>query len=512
MTTISSKRIIINTCAQYVRTILSMVLALVATRVILKSLGVEDYGIYSVVAGAVSILSFLTSSLIITTQRYLSVTQGKQDTERSRSMFNNSIFLHVIITLVVVVLLQILFIYLFKGLLNIPDAKIHSAKLLYQFVTIVLCLTFLTSPYRAVVVSHENIVYISVIETIDAVFKLLIAYSLFFFTGDKLVIYGALLTLIQVFNFVTLSIYSYAKYEECGKIKISDFDFALIKKMFSFAGWTMYNIVCNLGRTQGIAIGLNKFYGAAINASYGLAFQVSGTLSNVSQSLLNAINPQLMKAEGAGDRTKMLRIAEIESKFAFFLLSALAIPCIFEMPRLLELWLDQVPEKAVLFCRMVVLAALTDSITVGLGSANQAEGNIRNYTLTIYSIKLLTLPVVIILLLVDANMIWIAFCYVGFELISSSLRIPFLARTTGLNIKGFIKRVVIKEIIPTIGLIVFCLLMILIVNNSYRFIGTFSFGIIIYLSLIVAFGLCADEKGILKQYILLIINKIKNNE
>ena len=129
----SSKRIIINTCAQYVRTILSMVLALVATRVILKSLGVEDYGIYSVVAGAVSILSFLTSSLVITTQRYLSVSQGKQDVERSRSIFNNSIFLHIIITAIVVVLLEILYIFLFNGLLNIPDAKIHSAKLLYQF-------------------------------------------------------------------------------------------------------------------------------------------------------------------------------------------------------------------------------------------------------------------------------------------------------------------------------------------------------------------------------------------
>lgn len=505
----SSKRIIINTCAQYVRTILSMVLALVATRVILKSLGVEDYGIYSVVAGAVSILSFLTSSLVITTQRYLSVSQGKQDVERSRSIFNNSIFLHIIITAIVVVLLEILYIFLFNGLLNIPDAKIHSAKLLYQFVTVVLCLTFLTSPYRAVVVSHENIVYISVIETIDAILKLLIAYSLFLLSGDKLVIYGALLMLIQVFNLVALGIYSYARYEECGRIKLSDFDSSFVKKMFSFAGWTMYNIVCNLGRTQGIAIGLNKFHGAAINASYGLAFQVSGALSNVSQSLLNAINPQLMKAEGAGDRAKMLRFAEIESKFAFFLLSALAIPCVFEMPRLLELWLGQVPENAVLFCRMVVLAALADTFTTGLGSANQAEGNIRNYTLTICSIKLMTLPAVILLLLLGANMIWIAFCYVGFELISSSLRIPFLARTTGLSIKGFVKRVVIKEIVPTIGLMAFCLLMLLIVENGYRFIGTFAFGIIIYLLLILVFGLCADEKDLLKHYIILIKNKIK---
>lgn len=505
----SSKRIIINTCAQYVRTILSMVLALVATRVILKSLGVEDYGIYSVVAGAVSILSFLTSSLVITTQRYLSVSQGKQDVERSRSIFNNSIFLHIIITAIVVVLLEILYIFLFNGLLNIPDAKIHSAKLLYQFVTVVLCLTFLTSPYRAVVVSHENIVYISVIETIDAILKLLIAYSLFLLSGDKLVIYGALLMLIQVFNLVALGIYSYARYEECGRIKLSDFDSSFVKKMFSFAGWTMYNIVCNLGRTQGIAIGLNKFHGAAINASYGLAFQVSGALSNVSQSLLNAINPQLMKAEGAGDRAKMLRFAEIESKFAFFLLSALAIPCVFEMPRLLELWLGQVPENAVLFCRMVVLAALTDTMTTGLGSANQAEGNIRNYTLTICSIKLLTLPAVIILLLIGADMIWIAICYVGFEFISSLLRIPFLANTTGLSIKGFIERVLIKEIVPTTGLVIFCFLMIFFVDNVYRFIGTFAIGILLYILLIGILGLCKDEKELLKHYISLIINNIK---
>ena len=505
----SSKRIVVNTIAQYIRTVLSMVLSLLATRIILKSLGVEDYGIYSVVAGAVSLLSFLTNSLVITTQRFLSVSQGKDDINKSRNIFNNSIFLHTIITIVVLLLLEILFFFLFDGFLNIPDNKIFSAKILYQFVAIILCLTFLTSPFRAVVISHENIVYISIIDVIDAIFKLLIAYALFYISGDKLITYGGLLMLIQVFNLIALSIYSYIKYPECGKIYLRDFDSKYLRNMSSFAGWTMYNLMCNLGRTQGIAIGLNKFMGPVINASYGLSFQVSGALANVSRSLQNAINPQLMKAEGAGNRNRMFRLAEIESKFSYYLLAAVVIPCVFEMPRLLELWLGQIPPHSVLFCRMVILAALADSLTVGLGAAKQAEGNMKYYTLVLCTIKLLTLPIVILFLFLGVSMFWIAILYILFEFISSILRIPFLVKTAGLCASTFINRVFIKEIIPTIVLIITCVIIVYLSESTFRFLITFLVGIFSFSLAVLFTGLCGDELKIVKEYSRKFVKKLK---
>ena len=161
----NSKKILINTSAQYIRALLNIILSFIATRVILNVLGVNDYGIYTLIAGVVSILSFLTSSLVITTQRYLSVTQGEKNLLKSKKIFNNSLILHLIISICVILILEAIYPLLFNGGLNIAEARIQAAKSLYHIVALILFFTFITSPFRAVLVSHENIVYISAIET-----------------------------------------------------------------------------------------------------------------------------------------------------------------------------------------------------------------------------------------------------------------------------------------------------------------------------------------------------------
>lgn len=490
----SKQRILLNTFAQYIRTVLCMTIAFISTRVVLTTLGVEDYGIYSVVAGAVSILSFLTNSMVITTQRFLSISQGENDIVKTKSIFNNSVILHAILTGILLVSLLFLYLILFDGVLNIPLNSIKSAKMLYFFVTLVLCLSFVSSPYKAVIVSHENIVYISIIEIIDAILKLTISYYLALVQSDKLIVYGFLLSLIQVFNFFSLSIYSYKKYPECSLLKFSNFSLLYVKELFHFAGWTMYNLICNLGRVQGLAIVLNRFMGPIVNASYGLAFQVSGALNNVSASLLNAINPQLMKAEGAGDRAQMIKFAELECKFAFYLLSAVSIPCFFEMPKLLYLWLGQVPDYSILFCRMVLFASLVDTMSTGLGSALQAIGNIRKYTLVIYTIKFLTLPVAAICLHLGYSIIIVAIVYVAFELISSFMRIPFFVRFADAKFVCFFKNVLLRITVPFLVLILSCIFIFLVIDSPYRFILTFSYSIVIYIISIYLWGLNKKEK------------------
>lgn len=502
----ASKRVAINTGAQYVRAMLNIVLSFLATRVILRELGVDDYGIYSLIAGVVSILSFITNSLVITTQRYLSVAQGEGDINKSKSIFNNSLILHLFIGVGVVLILEMLYPFLFNGFLNIPLLRIEAAETLYHLVVLILFLTFITSPFRAVLVSHENIIYITLIEILDSIFKLLIAYSLYYVTSDKLIIYGVLMVGIQIFNLITLSVYSFHKYEECILPGLKFLNKKYLMDLFSFAGWTMYNLICNLGRTQGISILLNRYMGPSINAAYGLGFQVSGALGNLSQSLMNAINPQLMKAEGAGNRERMIRLAEIESKFAFFLLSAVAIPCVFEMPRLLEIWLGDVPQFAVLFCRMVVLATLMDLLTVGLGTVNQAIGDIKAYTLIICSIKLSTLIIAIILLSLGYNIFYVAVSYVLIEFIGSICRLPFLKKTANLNVSQFVEKVFLRELFPIVILLLSCYFIVNYFVGPYRFIYTFCVSIFLYIIAIYKTGLCKDEKIVVDSYMKIISN------
>lgn len=496
---VAQKRIIINTIAQGVRSVLNILLLFYATRVILKTLGEEDFGIFSVIASIVSLLAFVTNALITTTQRYLSVVQGGNDIGKSKNVFTNSLWIHTFIGIIVLISLEIVGKYVIYDFLNIPTVRIEASYILYQFITLIIVLTLIVSPFRALIVAHENIVYISIIEIIDSIGKLFAAYAIIFVPIDNLITYGILLFLIQIFNLITIGGYAFYKYEECVL-----FDFKRINKheildQIGFAGWTVYNIGCVYGRMQGIAFLINKFLGPIINTSYGLAFQVSSGLQAVSQALLNAMNPQLMRAEGEGNHEKMFLFAEIESKCTFLILASLAVPVIYEMPHLLKIWLGNIPEYTVMLCRMVVFASLCDMTTIGLGSANQACGKIRRYTLVIYTTKLLTLAVAFFIFYNRLSFEYIAYTYVGLEMVSAILRITVSRKDIGLNINRFFNRVILRIIAPT-AILCLCCYIICIINHPFRFLITFTLPNILFFITIYMFGLCKDEKAMIDNY------------
>ncbi len=496
-------RIIINTFAQFSRSIIKIFFSFYTIRIVLDTLGVIDYGIYSVIAGSVALLSFITTSLSIATQRFLSVSQGKSDISYSITIFNTSLKLHICIGVFVLLCLEILYPIIFNYVLNIPNDRLLSAQLLYHSVAIVVVVSLIVTPYRAVIISHENIVYSSFIDIIDSILKFLIALFLGFVDGDKLLFYGFSLICIQLFNLLAFSLYSYSHYLECSIKSWKVFSRPEAFKLFNFSGWTMYNIACIYCRTQGIAFSLNQFMGPAINAAYGISYQISGALNSMSSSLLSAINPQLMKLEGKGDRSKMLRFAELESKFGFLLLVALAVPSFFEMPRLLKIWLVEVPDNSILFSRMVILGLLADMLTVGLGSANQAIGNIKRYTLIIYSLKLFPIISTIFILINNLSLVYIAVSYVITEFVTAMLRIYLLNRNANLDISQFFVRVIYKEILPLIIIVGCSLFLSSTINWSLGFIFTFSISIIIYSVSVYKWGLCNDEKTV--------INTIRTN-
>lgn len=498
-------RIMVNTVAQYTKTIINILLSLYSTRLVLQILGTEDYGIYSVVGGIVYMLSFITNSLIITTQRYMSFYQGKKDTQKLKDIFNNSLLLHIFLGIIIVLFLYIIGELLFESFLSIPKDRISAANIVYNIISITIFITFITAPFKALLVSHENIIYASIIDVVDGGLKLITAISLSFITFDKLISYAWLLSAISLFNLIAFMWYTYKNYDECSIPKIKSLNIEYIRNLLSFAWWNIYNTGCVVGRTQGIAIIINRFFGPIVNAAYGIAFTVSSAIQFVSTSLCNAMNPQIMKAEGQGNRPKMLRLAEIESKFSFLLIALVGIPCIFGMDILLSIWLKDIPNLAVYFSQMVILSAIVDQLTVGLGSANLAIGNIKRYSLTIYSMKLLTLPVAIVFLSAGFNVKYVMVSYLIFELISAIVRIPMLKNTGGLNTKGFIKKVIIKEIFPILILISICFIINILITQPYlKIILMFISSGLLYIPSIYFFALCDDEKEIINN----VMNKI----
>jgi Na+-driven multidrug efflux pump len=260
-----------------------------------------------------------------------------------------------------------------------------------------------------------------------------------------------------------------------------------------------------IARKQGISVVLNVFYGTIINSAYGIALQVSGAVQFISTSILNAMNPQIMKAEGAGERQKMLRLCERESKYAFLLFALVAIPLVAEMNTILQIWLTDVPKHAVMFCQFILIAALCDQISVGLTSANQAIGNIRNYNLIFYTLKLFVIVIGWICLKNNLPIQSIMWCYVLVEFFTSLLRLPLMKWIANIDMWHFCKSVFARVVIPCIALCITCYMSVKYVTLPYRIIMTFSLSFIVGCSTIWITALDMSEKSYIKQLIAKII-------
>lgn len=496
-----SQRIILNTTAQYSRTAINVLLSLYSTRLILLALGQTDYGIYSIVAGVVSMLSFVTNALVSTTQRYLSYEHGRDDKQRLYAIFGNSMLLHLFIGGVLTFVLVALEPWVMQHLLHIEADRLLAAKVVYFAMAAMLLLSFITAPYRALFIARENIVYISVIDVLDGVLKLLIAIWLAYISFDKLIVYAVLMVGISVFNIVAFAAYALAKYDECHWVRFRELDKTLLQSLSGFAVWTIYSTACILVRTQGIAVLLNRVFGSVINAAYGIALQVAGATQFLAQSIMNAMNPQIVKAESSDTRGKMLFLSEMASKYAFLLLSMAAIPLIAEMPDILALWLKEVPEGTVMFCRFILAAAIIDQLTIGLGTANQAIGQIRNYSLIVNTTKMLTLPVAWLCLHLGLPMVSVMWCYLIFEFICAMIRLPFLKYTAGLQIMVYLKRVFLPVILPTCTLVVVCLLCVNHIHLSYRFVVTILCAVAADAVVILLTSLTSTERQIIKDLV-----------
>lgn len=450
----ANKRVFINTIAQYTKALINTILSLYTVRLILAALGQEDYGIFSLIAGVIALLGFVQNALVITTQRYLSYQYGKDNTNELQRIFSNSLVLHIAIALFLSLTMMIFKDFLCSSFLNIAESRREAAEIVYMMSVGMMVVTFITAPFKALYIARENIVFISFIEVLDGVLKFSLALTLLGLDIDKLITYSMMLTGIVIFEFITYLSVAMCKFQECRPTKIKqDFDVDIIKRLAGFAGWTTYGMAAIILRTQGLAILLNKFFGTKMNAAYGIATQAYGAVSFVATSVLNAMNPQIMKAEGGNDRNRMLLLASKESKFVVIMMGILFIPLIFEMDNLLKAWLGNVPAYASFFTQCLLVSYLIDQTTYGLHSANQAIGNIKVYTLIMYTPKLLILPICLLILIGGLGIEYVMGVYLMVELLVAIARLPYLKATAGLDIRFFMKEILLRQLV-TIVLII----------------------------------------------------------
>jgi len=487
-------RVILNTGILYIKLLISMLVGLMTTRIVLQALGESDFGIYTLVGGVVGMLAIVQSSMSIASMRFMAHSLGTKDQKEIKETFNSILFLHFIIGILMICFMELGGVVLFKYFLNIPESKIFASKIIFQFMIISTFITIISVPYDAVINAHENILALSIVDLLGVFIKLGIAIFLLFNKSNLLIWYGFLMMVNQMITRIIKQLYSVRKYSEC-KIEFKSFvNKPKIKSILSFTGWNLFGSIAAVSVTQVRSILLNMFFGVKINAAEGISRTACNQVNMISSSMTRALNPQLVKSEGSGDRFRMLRITEFATKYSVLLFSLFSIPVILETHYLLDIWLKDVPEYAVIFSRLVLIGLLLDKFTFEITSAIRAVGDIRKFQITETILIILNIPVSYLLFKFSYPPYSIYFVSICFTVIVSVVRLHFGSKIANLDINRFLQKGILPTLAPIIVGFTLAYIPHLFIDKSFfRLTITGFISIFSVLSIARFFGMTTEE-------------------
>ena len=391
-----SKRIAKNTLLLYGRMIFLMLISLYTSRVILQALGVTDFGIYNAVGGFVAMFSVLTGSLSAAISRFITFELGKGDQDRLTRIFSTALIIQLLIGLAIIVLVEAFGVWFLNHKMSIPTERLGAANWVLQFSLITFAINLLSVPYNATIIAHERMSAFAYISLLEAGCKLLIAFLVTYAPFDRLVFYVLLMCLVALLIRSTYALYCKRHFDEC-RVRWH-FDRGLFREIAGFAGWNFIGASAGVLRDQGVNVLINIFCGPAVNAARGIAMQVSAAVGQFCQNFLTALNPQITKSYAQGERGYLMTLVFQGSRLGFYLLFLLSLPILMETHAVLQLWLKIVPEHAVEFVRLILIYAMTESISYPLITLMLATGRIRNYQIVVGGCQMLNFPLAYVLL------------------------------------------------------------------------------------------------------------------
>lgn len=375
----ANNRIAKNTILLYVRTILVMVVALYTSRVVLNTLGVEDYGVYQVVGGVVSMFSVISGALSTAISRFLTYGLGKADVNLLKRTFSTSIIVQLFIAVIILVLCEIIGVWFLNNKLDIPEERSLAATWVLHCSLVAFVISLISVPYNASIVAHEKMDVFAYISILEVVLKLVIVYALVISPYDKLITYAVLTVLVALIIRFIYGFYCSRHFNECRGHLI--YDKSIFKEMLSFAGWNFFSNGVYIFNTQGVTMLVNMYFGVAMNAARGIATQVEQSVQQFTNNFTTAITPQITKSYAVGDKDRLYYLVCKGAKFSFFLLFCVSLPIIIETEFILKVWLKNVPDYTALFTRLAFCSAMVAILGNSCYTACLATGKIKKYTI-----------------------------------------------------------------------------------------------------------------------------------
>lgn len=481
--------------------LVTMCISLYTSRVILKVLGVEDYGIYNVVGGVVTLFTFINNSMTGATQRFLTIELGKGNLDKLKTIFSTAINIHAVISFIIFFISETVGLWFLVNKMTIPADRFVASICIYECAVFSTLILMLSVPYNALIVAHEKMDTFAYISVLEVLLKLLILLVIPIFQFDHLILYGIFLLLVQIVIRTIYQVYCIRNFKESKYEYVKDV--GIVKSMLKFASWTLFGNVSYIALTQGVNILLNLFFGPAVNAARAIAVQVQGTIQNFASNFQTAVNPQIVKNFASNNTDYMTKLVFASSKYSFFLMWIFCLPIIFNTDYILGLWLGIVPGHTTAFIKIILIISLFDVLSNPLMTAINSTGKIKNYQIIVGSLQMIVLPLSYFFLKLGFQPECVFIVHVTLSVTAYCSRIILVHKHWNFSIVQYAIKVILPISIVAITSILFSSLLkrgcFVLANQSALFCLLLCF--IVSLLSIVLFGINKDEKLLIRNYI-----------
>lgn len=468
-TSSNNSRIAKNTLMLYFRMFFMMAVSLYTSRIVLNTLGVDDFGIYNVVGGVVAMFSMLSGSLSAAITRFIMYELGTDNMERLKNIFSSSVTIQCVLGLLIALVAETVGVWFLNTKMNIPDGRIVAANWVLQFSIITFVINLISIPYNAAIIAHEKMSAFAYIGILEAGGKLAIAFLIIISPIDKLVFYTVLMCAVALIVRFAYGWYCKRHFKEC--IYHFVFDKRLLKEMFGFAGWNFIGASSAILRDQGGNIVINLFCGPAVNAARAIAFQVSNAVQQFVVNFMTALNPQITKYYARGENQYMMTLIFKGARFSYYMLLILSLPILANTHYILGVWLKIVPDYTVVFVRLALIFAMSESISTPLITAMLATGNIRNYQIVVGGLQLMNLPLSYILLRMGGMPETVLIVAICISQCCLAARLYFLRGMIGLSFIAYLKCVYVNVLMVTVIAFIFPALLVYWLPDSESFLS-----------------------------------------
>lgn len=433
----NSKRIAKNTLFLYARSFFVLIVSLFTSRINLLALGIDDYGVFNVVAGFVGLFGIVTGAVSAAISRYLTYELGRNDMNKLKEVFSTSFISLIFLSFFFFFISETLGLWFVNSQLNLPYERLFAANIVYQLSIISTIVAILSIPYNALIIAHEKISVFANISILEILGKVALSVILLYTSFDRLILFGVFLAFLSLLMRGVYAFYCKKNFEECC-FRLA-FNKQLINQMTTFAGWNMVGAASGVLSSQGVNIVINIFCGVALNAARGISGQVETGIKQFMTNFITALEPQIIKSYSSGNYEYTTKLIQKGTKFSFFLVQLFAIPVFFDAEYLLSLWLKTVPDYTIPFLRLSLISILVESYSSTLMIAIVAHGDIKVYQIIVGGVLLLNFPFSYLLLYFGYNVISVYILAILITFLGFLVRLIVLRWKMNLMISPFVK-------------------------------------------------------------------------